>query len=414
MADHVSIVVLTHNRSSVLNRCIRTAVEHSSIAARARWIVLDDSSRELTLQNASLLSRWTRAGLDLVHLSADVRKECSRLLTAADDRGAVVSLLAKAGPRDVSGLRNWGLLAALAVGSAFVFLLDDDMQVGDRRGSFLDSALARYRGRENVIVGGRFHGILDGTHLSRLVHFLRRNRPPWTTARGASLSARLWYSTANPIWVCDDSDSSMPVEAEHARGGLMAFPLGTDCLLPFPTGYDEDSNWCLLRAVLRGTAIYRMGPSARHLPPPMCQPSAAEIRSQLFGGVLFACLLMTRRRRLRRPTIRRIGEAMVREAARVAESFELGLLFEARSELRRFALGTHVAAESRWARSYCGVVTELSHALQETDLRELVGRWMVAFERRNQAFAAIVRNGDAMSSLGHVLRSRRPGSRPGC
>ena len=105
---------------------------------------------------------------------------------------------------------------------------------------------------------------------------------------------------------------------------------------------------------------------------------------------------------------------MVREAARVAESFELGLLFEARSELRRFALGTHVAAESRWARSYCGVVTELSHALQETDLRELVGRWMVAFERRNQAFAAIVRNGDAMSSLGHVLRSRRPGSRPGC
>ena len=294
MIPKTLIILLTHNRPKILKRCISNAIKHSKTASNARWVIMDDSSIEYTQKNLDVLNEFVSLGLDIIHITESKRLEFFEIISTHTLNKDYEIIFEKSYHRDISGLRNFGLFLNFIFKSNLVFFVDDDMMTcvdsNNNKICFFDYVQKNYDNSKNYIVGSTLMGILDESYIGRFTYLINHGMNSiFEQDRGLSYSEIDWNFKENPLWI----DSIPPSEKHftHTSAGLLGFSLNPNSVIPFPSGYNEDWNWCLLQTALHGTKINKTDLTAFHSPSSFFKPKQEGILWEMIGECIFDFIL---------------------------------------------------------------------------------------------------------------------------
>ena len=387
----VVAAVLTKDRPDVLARSLSMlAGHHPGIAV----MVIDDSAaRSAVAENGRMLARAASFGAAYHITGAAAAALCREVDGATGSRGALGPLLARDGPRDISGMRNLALVASSALRPSTVFCIDDDVVACvPRRGlpCFIDTVSDRHRGRRNAIVGARMGGIADDSYAGRLCRLCEDGGGGGAAAGAALLDHERhivppsagWRSDGNPLWTEPAVRRPRARRARHVSGGMMAIMVEPRRAVPFPPGYNEDWNWCLLQSMLEGTEVLVDGHPAYHSPPALRRPGAAGIAWETMGDIMLYSL-----RRAAAAGARRTLPSLRRRVLRdIAGGYAVGEITYTIGLLGRLAAGREGAAATR-ASEHRAELSAAASLLRGKDLRAFAAGWFGAQERRAASLA---------------------------
>lgn len=386
MAGSAVVAVLTKDRPDVLARSLSVLADHHPGIA---VVVIDDSAAQSAVEkNRRAIFRAASLGAAHHITGAAVSALCREVDDATGRRGALGPLLSRPTPRDISGLRNLALVASSALRPSTIFCIDDDVVACvPRRGlpCFLDAVSSRHRNRRNAVIGARMGGIADDSYAGRLCRLCESG-----AGAGAALLGHEggilppsagWRSDRNPLWTEPAVRRPRARRVQHVSGGMMAARIGPRHAVPFPPGYNEDWNWCLLQSMLEGTEVLVDGHPAYHSPPGLHRPDAAGIAWETLGDIMLYSLRRAAAAGARRtlPSLRRRVQRDISGGYAVGEiTYTIGLLDELSAGRGRAAAR---ASEHR---------AELSAAaslLRGMDLRAYAAGWFGMLERRAASLA---------------------------
>ena len=133
-------------------------------------------------------------------------------------------------------------------------------------------------------------GILDESYIGRFAYLINHNMNSiFEQDRGLSYSDKDWNFKENPLWI--DSKPSPEKYPTHTSAGLLGFKLNSNSVIPFPSGYNEDWNWCLLQTALHGTKINKTELIAFHSPSSFFKPKQEGILWEMIGECIFDLIL---------------------------------------------------------------------------------------------------------------------------
>ena len=133
-------------------------------------------------------------------------------------------------------------------------------------------------------------GILDESYIGRFAYLTNQNvNSIFEQDRDLCYSDKEWNFKENPLWI--DSKPSPEKHPTHTSAGLLGFKLNSSSVIPFPSGYNEDWNWCLFQTALHGTKIYKTELPAIRLPSSFFKPKQDGILWGMTGECIFDFIL---------------------------------------------------------------------------------------------------------------------------
>jgi hypothetical protein len=274
-STRIHAVILTRNRTDVLQRCVNTAL--ATLGPDDALTVLDDSFASVALRNVDVLGvAARRSKARLTHVSAEQAHEV--LARESDGRRAMWQF--KTAPRDIAPLRNVSLLLSVVCDAQSTVLIDDDIDGFDLDATHrvLDS---HERGREGVIIGAEIGGTTEQDTLTRLADAMRLLQT--TRYNNGVFATDLFRVPAN-------GHNNGANTCTWASAGYLAFRLPTAEVFAFPPGYNEDWLWCLLHNASGSVRLARSDQAVVHDPPFVRRSSRDDILFELGGDLVFDCL----------------------------------------------------------------------------------------------------------------------------
>ena len=382
----VVAAVLTKDRPDILARSVSMLADHHpGIAA----MVIDDSAaRSAVEENGRALARAASLGAAYHVTAAAAAALCREIDGATGRRGAIGPLLARTAPRDISGMRNLAVVASSALRPKTLFCIDDDVVAcAPRRGlpCFLDAVLDRHQSRRNAVVGARMGGIADDSYAGRLCRLCEGGG-------GAALldherhilpPSAGWRSDGNPLWTEPAARRPRARRVPHVSGGMMAVRVGPRRIVPFPPGYNEDWNWCLLQSMLEGTEVLEDGHPAYHSPPALRRPDAAGIVWESLGDIMLYALRRAAAAGARHtlPSLRR------RVSREISGGYTVGEITYTIGLLGGLAAGAEGPAAAARASEHRAELSAAASLLRGRDLRAFAAGWFDEQERRAASLA---------------------------
>ena len=379
-------VVLTRDRPSILSRLVSALAGHHP---GMPVMVVDDSPTARTVRdNGRVLRRASSLGA-VYHITRRAAAALGREIDdAAGRRGVLGPLVGRTGARDISGMRNLAIVASSALRPKTVFCIDDDVVPcipGGGPPCFLDAVESRHRGCRNAVVGARMCGMADDSYSGRLCMLCEVGpRALLAHQRGIRSTATLWRSGGNPLWREPAVRRPRARRVPHVSGGMMAIMVEPRRTVPFPAGYNEDWNWCLIQSLLKGTVVLEAGNPAYHSPPALRRPGVGGIVWETLGDIMSYSL-----RRAgasgRRFTLRSLGRHVSR---RICGGYARGEITRTIGMLGRMAAGRGAAAAR--AAEHEAELSAAAALLDRTDLGAFALGWFEAQARRTALLSLVL------------------------
>ena len=374
-----AVVVLTKDRTETLARVLGAVRSHHPSMP---VIVMDGSAKSAAARNAALVGDLA-GGSAIYHVTGDT-VESVRSGTGEDGRICLDSLTGATGVRDISGQRNLALVASDALGFSTTFCMDDDMQTClPGAGCCLPGTVAaRYARRRDLVVGGRIAGIVDDSYVGRLCRLCEAGRSAvlddgWRAApRGPE--------PGGPLWIDPGPARPRGRRVLHSSGGMMAIKIPRGRLLPFPPGYNEDWNWCLLQSAVRGTEMVLDGCPSYHLPPAPRSAGADGIVWESLGDAMFYSLRCAVKKKHRLT----MGQLRGFVLAHISSGPIRGEITRTKNMLDRFIAEDGAAKLVR----HRDRLADAADALAGHDMREFAGAWFDAQKARTRSLSYILQN----------------------
>ena len=290
----VHAIILTRDRSIVLERCVDTAIR--TLSPCDALTVLDDSTPGVVAENGKLLAAMSRNSPAVVtHLIP------ARLYERIADvtHGSALQWQARTAPRDIAPLRNLALLLSVAVRAQMTIFIDDDICGFDleltRR--HLEQAGSGSRG---LVLGAEISGQSEMDTLTRLHDAIRR----------LGMGEMLHNAPLDELF-CNSGNNYQTgnVNCGWVSGGYMAFSIPPERLFPFPPGYNEDWLWCLMHSISGQVRVVRSEQIVQHAPPRLRRGTQANVLFELAGDLVFESMHVYRdgEKRLPLSTLDAIG-----------------------------------------------------------------------------------------------------------
>ena len=268
-------IILTHNRTDALERCVDTALR--KLKGRDILTVLDDSTAAVAEQNANLLAAVARKSPAMItHLMP------ARLFDRiAEVTGAsALEWRYRIAPRDIAPLRNLALLLSVAVRARTTILIDDDicgfdLELTHRSFGQLVS------GSRGLVVGAEIGGRSEMDTLTQLHDALQQLE---SEANNHNAPIDKLFCKAG------GSHNTGNVNCGWVSAGYMAFNICPTQLFAFPPGYNEDWLWCLMHHIGGEVRVLRSEQIVQHAPPTLRRATRANIRFELAGDLIFESL----------------------------------------------------------------------------------------------------------------------------
>ncbi len=390
MTSRTLIVLLTHNRPKILKRCISTAIKHSKIASNVCWIVIDDSSTEHSLKNLDVLKEFASSGLDIIHITDSKQLEIFQIISTYTLNQDYKIIFEKSYHRDISGLRNLGLFLNFIFKSDLTFFIDDDMvSCVDSSNSdmcFFDYVQKNYDNSKNCIIGSTLMGILDESYIGRFAYLINHNMNSiFEQDRDLSYSDKDWNFQENPLWI----DSKPPSEKypTHTSAGLLGFKLNSNSVIPFPSGYNEDWNWCLFQAALHGTKINKTELTALHSPSSFFKPKQEGILWEMIGECIFDFILQVINSK-NSSTLKDI-ETQIKPNDIINKKIESldSLISNVEKHLENYS-----QIQKQELKDYLIEIKKARNSLENSNIQSLVNLWFRDLSKRNTIFSSIIQD----------------------
>jgi len=390
MTSRTLIVLLTHNRPKILKRCISTAIKHSKTASDVCWIVIDDSSTEHTLKNLDVLKEFASSGLDIIHITDSKQLEIFQIISTYTLNQDYEIIFEKSYHRDISGLRNLGLFLNFIFKSDLTFFIDDDMvSCVDSTNSdmcFFDYVQKNYDNSKNCIIGSTLMGILDESYIGRFAYLINHNMNSiFEQDRDLSYSDEDWNFQENPLWI--DSKSPSEKYPTHTSAGLLGFKLNSNSVIPFPSGYNEDWNWCLFQAALHGTKINKTELTALHSPSSFFKPKQEGILWEMIGECIFDFILQVINSK-NSSTLKDI-ETQIKPNDIINKKIESldSLISNVEKHVENYS-----QIQKQELKDYLIEIKKARNSLENSNIQSLVNLWFSDLSKRNAIFSSIIQD----------------------
>lgn len=352
-------------------------------------MVVDDSTTARAARgNGRVLRRAPSLGA-AYHLTRGAAAARGQEIDDATGRkGMIGPLVGRTEPRDISGMRNLAIVASSALRPETTFCIDDDVvpcAPGSSQPCFLDAVESRHCGRQNAVVGARMCGIADDSYSGRLCLLCEMGpRALLAHERGIHSTATLWRSNRNPLWREPAVRRPRARRVPHVSGGMMAIMVEPRCTVPFPAGYNEDWNWCLIQSLLKGTGVLAEGNPSYHSPPALRRPGVGGIVWETLGDIMSYSL-----RRVGaaggRFTLRSLGR---RVSQRISGGYARGEITRTIGMLGRLAAGRGAAAAM--AAEHAAELSAAAALLDRTDLGAFAKGWFEMQARRTALLSLVL------------------------
>ena len=271
----VHAIVLTRERSDVLERCVTTAL--STLGPDDVLTVVDDSSAAASGKNtATLIAAAHCSSTPVTHVRAETAHARVRHVL-----GGLASWQSKTAPRDIAPLRNLSLVVSTVVDARVTVLIDDDICGFDLNDTYRAvDGLAR--GGEDFVAGSSIGGASEQDTITKLWAAMQvlESAPRGSVVRVEELfrvrggpEAQFGHGGRPPI-----------------SGGYMAFRLSGGFPVAFPPGYNEDWLWGVLQESVNDVHVLRRG-TVVHDPPTLRRPTAADLFYELTGDLTYDCVV---------------------------------------------------------------------------------------------------------------------------
>ena len=379
-------IILTRDRPGILSRLVSMLADHHPGMAA---MVIDDSSTAVAARdNRRILGSAAPLGAAYHITYKDAALLGRKIDDAAGRKGVLGPLVARTEPRDISGMRNLAIIASSALRPEITFCIDDDVvpcASGSALPCFLNTVESGHRCRQNAIVGNRMCGIADDSYSGRLCLLCERGPRAVLGHEGNIQStATLWRSSRNPLWRESTVRRPRPRRVSHVSGGMMAIKIEPRRAVPFPAGYNEDWNWCLLQSMLKGTGVFTDGHPAYHSPPALGRPGTGGIVWESLGDIMHYSL---RRAGMagRRFTLQSLGGRVRKD---VAGGYARGEITYTLGMLKRLAAGTGMAAAR--AAEHVAELSSAAALLDRMDLGAFAAEWFELQARRTALLSLIL------------------------
>jgi len=399
------VVVLTCNRPESLERCIDVATKNRKVASDEHWIIIDDSDEMFVIQNSIILEKFCNKEIKIFHISRSSRAQIDKILFSNDKEYPIV--FSKPSERDISGMRNLGLFFSITLGFKSTYFLDDDIIACSnhffRNGQncFFDTVSSKYLHEENFVVGASLGGIIDESHIGRMEYLVKQGKnslltheTDWNHNDGKSKIKK------NPLWVIDPIASENRIKTDHASAGCFTFRLNHNSLLPFPSGYNEDWNWCLLQSALCGTEFYIEQIPVIHAPPSMVQYERKLLLWESLGELIFDSL---------HEAISSKDDFNDMEDIRNLTSKKITIKNKVRNQLKiietlnSFKKDTLDSIEQKKINTNISQIENTIHDLKLVNLIEYVDSWFKDLIKRKLIFSQIIGNQEICSQIHKIL-----------
>lgn len=394
------IVILTHDRPKNLYRCINTTIQNNKIASTAHWLIVDDSNKTCTKENSEILHKFASDGLVIFHITDEIRKNISSLLYNEDKDNQYDLIFKKSNKRDISGLRNIGLLSSLILDAGMTFFIDDDVVPSNINGnSFLDYVFSHYQYDHNYIVGAKLMGILDESYIGRIKYLLKLGKTALLHQNENIRDSRsMWIFKKNPLWV--NLDSTSENLTTHTSGGLIAFNLDSKSIMPFSSGYNEDWIWCLMQHLLNGTKVISEKMQAVHSPPFIFQPNIDEILWESLGEIMFESLLATTRSK---------NVSSITKLWKLSKKYNnskqwLNGITTIIKSLNAIIKNEKKSHDMQYLRLYLSQLKKIYRSIEVTDIDKMIDDWFENFNKRKMFFSSILNRKVMCSRINDVLK----------
>lgn len=391
-ALHRAAFILTKNRPEMLGRAVDAITGHHPDLP---IVVIDNSGRTAAAANRRILED-AETDDRICHMRRSDVRALGAEIRSISGRPHLDALCGGA-PRDISGSRNLSLILSRALDLSTVFCVDDDMVTCRKdlgRPCFFDTVTSSHAKRSNAVIGGRMAGIMDDSYAGRLWSLCETGSRAVLYDACMESSRTEWRQAGHPLWRDSRAARARPKRASHASGGLMAVQVPRRSLLPFPPGYNEDWNWCLLQSVMRGTAVLTDGRPSYHSPPGLRDLGAADIAWESLGDAMFYALRRASKER------RRFALSQLRNF--VISNDSIGIV---KGQLTRTANLLDSVAESNGEagalRARKKRVERAARMLAAQDFGAFVRSWFGAQEARMNSLGYILETPEAK----HVIRA---------
>lgn len=405
MKNRPLIVILTNNRPKILERCIQFAA-NSEINCDANWIVIDDSLPKITNQNLLVLRRFAKKGMKISHLTNNAIKRLIQNFSLVSSEVNYHIVFGKESARDISGLRNLALLFSLILKPSVTFFLDDDIVFcpnlqTKNEPCFFELAEAKYKKHANCIIGCSIAGILDDSYGGRIYYLSELGKDALLSHEKRMFNSNTkWRFHNNPLWMDPPLEDDY-VYTTHTSAGAIALKLDPKTVIPFPSGYNEDWNWCLLQSMLHKTKIFTGVTNVFHSPPAIFSPNQEEFVWEQFGEILFSSLSHTRQLR----TSGSIHDICKKTKQGATVKYSADELFSTIQMIDRFIKETNNFSEHKKLTKYKQEIKHTLKAVQNINTDKLVDSWFNALIMRSRVFSFILNNKDLHKQIKNIIHA---------
>ena len=389
-STRVHAVILTRDRSEVLERCVDTAL--STLRADDALTVLDDSCEAVSRANVAVVTDAARRSMAcLSHLRS--QRAHDAVASAAGGQRALWQ--SKTAPRDIAPLRSLSLLISAAVDAHTTVLVDDDICGFD-----LDATHRIVdefdRGPGGLIVGTTISGTNEMDTITKLLDAMRA----------------LEANDLNTALLAEDLFRVPPGHDDHdadgcrwASGGYMAFRLPPERLFAFPPGYNEDWLWCLLHSATEDTRVLRADQTVVHDPPSLRRPTRDDLLFELAGCLVFDGLSACRYRGPVRPDS--ILEDLSQQTI-LPSDLPLARTEEVMQQARMSSENGHRRAMSGLEIYGLSVLRDMQRSGElEMNWSTVMNSWSSDAVAKHRSFAATLGTATARVALGAMLKGGR-------
>jgi len=399
------VVVLTCNRPESLERCIDVATKNRRVASDEHWIIIDDSDEAFVIQNSIILGKFCAKEIKIFHVTKSTRAQIDKILYSNDKEYPLV--FSKPSKRDISGMRNLGLFFSITLGFKSTYFLDDDIiacsnhSFGNGQGCFFDTVSSKYSNEDNFVVGASLGGIIDESHIGRMEYLVKQGKnslltheADWNHNDGKSIIKK------NPLWVADPIPSENRIKTDHASAGCFTFRLNHNSILPFPSGYNEDWNWCLLQSALCGTEFYIEQIPVIHAPPSMVQYERKLLLWESLGELIFDSIreaVFSKDNFVDLADIRHLTSQKITIKNKVRNQLKII------ETLNSFKKDSTDSEEQKKIDKYVSQIENTINDLKLINLSEYVDEWFKDLFKRKLIFSRIIGNLEICSQIHKVL-----------
>ena len=402
--SEVLVVVLTCNRPKTLERFIDVATKNRKNTLDEFLIIIDDSDESFISQNSIILEKFCTQGIKIFHITKSTRKLIDKILYMEDKEYQLV--FSKPSYRDISGLRNLGLFFSIILGFKMTCFMDDDIiacskNFGNNNFCFFDMVFSKYQMEDNFVVGASLGGIIDESYIGRMEYLIKQGKNSLLTKETD------WQNNddklqiiKNSLWVEDPIPSEKRIKTDHASAGCFIFSLNSNSVFPFPSGYNEDWNWCLLQSALCGTKFYIEQVPVIHAPPSIVPYERKLLLWESLGELIFDSL---QEAISSKDNFSDIAEIHSLTSKKITIKNKVENQLKIIKNLNSFKKDNVDSGEHKKLITYVSQIENTVNDLKLVNLTEYVDTWFRDLMRRKLIFSRIVENPEICNKVRQIF-----------